>query len=264
MIIVGIVLLALAGLLLFLRKKQQDQLLEIKFVKTSTVAELSDLQKSIAAEIGPGGFRQQAEVKGVCRCDTPLKGELSGQDCVYYSMSVSERYEETYTETDSQGRSSTRTRTSTTVVTSNTQAVRFSLDDGTGSITVDTAGASVDAVSVVNKYEPYRAGMTGLQFGGFTFSLGGFGGSGRRVLGYEYHESIIPLGRQLYILGDACDTGGELAMVLPQEKGKPFIVSVKSEEELTRGKEGAVKWMFVGVIVSAVAGLALIIAGALK
>ena len=264
MIIAGIILIALAAVLFFVRKNQQDKLLEIKFVKTSTVSELADLQQSVAAELGAGAFRQQAELKGTCRCDTPLHGELSGQECVYYSMSVSERYEETYTERDSQGRTTTRTRTASTVVSSNTQSVRFRLDDGTGSIFVDPTGASIDAVSVVSKYEPARTGMSALQFGGFSLSLSGLGGGGRRVLGYEYSESVIPLDRNLYVLGDASDSGGELVMVRPQEKGKPFIVSVKSEEEITRGKESAVKWLNIGSIAAAAIGAALIIAGLVK
>ena len=264
MIIAGIILLAIGALLLFLRGKSQAQLLDIKFVKTSAISDVVDMQQSVASEIGPGGFRQQVELKGQCSTDAPLRAELSGQECVYYSMTVSERYEERYTETDSSGNTQQKTRTGTTVVTSNTQSVPFTLTDATGSILVEPDGASIDARSVVNRYDPHQQGMTALQFGSFSFQLGGIGGGGRRILGYEYRESIIPTGQQLYILGDAADAGGTLSVRLPQEKGKPYIVSIKSEEELTRGKESAVLWLLIGAVASFVAGAGLIVAGALR
>lgn len=261
MIIIGVILIALAGLLLFLRKRTQDKLLEIRYVKTSSVSEVLELQQSIAAEVGPGGFKQQTELKGTAQCETPLKAELSEEPCVYYSMSVEERYEERYTERDSQGNTQQRTRTGSSVVASNTQATRFQIDDGTGVLDVDSDGASIDARTVMDKYEPYSGGGGSLNIGSFTLNFGGTIGGARRVLGYHYRESIIAPGQQLYVLGEVDDSSGTPVMKRPSEKGKPFILSIKSEEEITRSSERSINFMLYGAIACAVGGFVLILFG---
>lgn len=255
--IAAIILIGVGGLLLYFRKRTQDRLLDIRFVKTSSIAETLDEQRAIAAELGPGGYAQQKEFKGTVRCDAPLTGELSGQPCVYYTMSVEERYEETYTERDSQGNTQTRTRTGSAVVASNTQHTRFLLDDGSGSIAVDFDGASVDACKVVERYEPYAGGGGSLRVGSFTLSLGMSGGP-RRVLGYQYRESIVPLGQALYALGEVNDSGGEPVLRRPSDKKAPFILSIKSEEELTRDSERSITFLLWGAVGCFVIGAVLL------
>jgi len=258
MIIIGILLIAVGAALLFFRKKSQDRLLEMKFTKTSTVKELQDAQQAIAQEIGPGGYRQQIEVKGKSMCDAPLTGELSGQHCVYYCMSVEERYEEQYTETNAQGRTEQKTRTGNSTVASNTQSAAFSVLDSTGSIVIRPDGARIDAQKVVDKYEPAHGTMSSLSFGNFSLQRGGIGMGNRRILGYHYNESIIPLNRDLYVLGEAFDGSGSLVIQRPEEKGKPFIISIKSEEELTKGTESSITFMLIGAIFAFVSGVVLI------
>jgi E3 Ubiquitin ligase len=261
MIIIGVILIAVAGLLLFLRKRSQDKLLEIRYVKTSSCADVLEMQQSIHAEVGPGGFKQQTELKGKAHCESPLKAELSGDACVYYSMSVEERYEERYSERDSQGNTQQRTRTGSNVVASNTQTTRFQIDDGTGRIDVDSAAAKIDARKVMDKYEPY-SGMGGsINVGSFTFNLGSIAGGARRVLGYHYRESIIAPGDQLYVLGEVDDSSGTPLMKSPSEKGKPFILSIKSEDELVKGSQSSINFMLYGAIACAIAGLGFILFG---
>jgi hypothetical protein len=262
MIIIGIVLLGVGVLLLYGRRRAQDALLEIKATKTTTAKELGELQQSIAAEIGPGGLAQITELKGDARCDSPLTSQLAGETCVWYRMTVQERYEEHYTETDSQGRTQQKTRTGTTTVSDNTQAVPFLLDDGTGSVKIEPAGASLEGRQVVDRYEPYQTGGMGFQMGSFSFSFG-MPSSGRRILGYQFQEHVIPVGAHLYVLGEAVDKDGVLRIQKPQEKGKPYIISTKSEEEITRGKESSILWFLIGSLVSFAAGVGLIVAGAL-
>ncbi len=257
-VIAGGFLVALGVLFIFLRKKAQDQLLEIKFVKTSTAAELAEMAASIKQELGTGGFRQQTEVKGVIKCDQPLTGELSKQACVYYSMSVSERYEETYYERDAQGNQVRRTRTGSTTVASNSQRVPFHVQDDTGKVLVNPNDASIDAVKVISKYEP--GSRQTISFGSFRFNISG-GSSDRRILGYEFEESIVPLDRRVYVLGEASDSSGELMVQKPEDKKKPFIVSLKSEEELTRSVEGKIKGFMIGAIVCIALGAAAIAYG---
>lgn len=233
----------------------------MKFVKTSTAKEIIEMQASISNEIGAGGFQQQVELKGMIHCDAPLTAELSGQQCVYYNMNVEERYEESYTETDSQGRTQQRTRTGNASVSGNTQTTRFFVEDETGKILVSPSDAQIDAVQVVDRYEPYQMGRTSVQFGSFTFTLPAMQTGARKILGYHYRESILPLGKNVYVLGEVRDSEGQPIIQKPQEKGKPFIISVKSEEELTRGKEQSITFMLYGAIAAFIIGAALVIAG---
>jgi hypothetical protein len=260
-VIIGIALIGLSVLLIFLRRKSQDKLLEIKSTQTSTAKDISDLCQSVKEGIGSsGGFSQLTEVKGVVKCNTPLSGELSKQPCVYYAMNVSERYEETYYEKDSKGNSVRRTRTGSASVASNSQSVHFEVEDATGRITVNPNGADIDTVQVVSKYEPSMQGRNSVSFGSFSFNVGRSTGD-RKILGYEFSESIIPLDRRVYVIGEASDSSGELMIRQPAEKGKPFIITLKSEEELTKEKESNIKALMAGAIISLIAGLGAIAYG---
>ncbi|NUM80202.1 hypothetical protein HUU42_05295 [bacterium] len=252
-IIIGIVILIIGGVLIVLRRKQQDKLLEIKSTQTSTAKDLTELCQSVKDELGTtGGFKQQAEVKGVIRCDRPITGELSKQACVYYDMKVEERYEETYYENDAQGRQQRRTRTGSTVVASNSQRIPFYVDDGTGRVLINPNSADIDPVQVLSQYEARASGT--ITVGGFSFTASS-GRGDRRILGYQFAERILPLERNVYILGEASDSSGQLTIQVPGEKGKPFLITLKSEEELARSTESAIKGLMAGAIICWVIGI---------
>lgn len=255
-IIIGAVLLGISLLLFFLRRKSQDKLLEIKSTQTSTAKDLHDLWQSVKNELGTtGGFKQLTEVKGVVKCDQPLTGELSKQPCVYYEMEVLERFEETYYEKDAQGNNQRRTRTGTTSVAHNTQSVPFYVEDPTGKTLINPHAADIDPVKAVSKYEQNIQNRNTLSFGGFSLNVSQ-NRNDRRILGYEFTEKIIPLDRRAYVIGEATDTSGELMIQKPAEKGKPFIITLKSEEELTKGTESNIKALMIGAMISLVAGIA--------
>ena len=62
-------------------------------------------------------------------------------------------------------------------------------------------------------------------------------GSSRRLLGYRIKESILPVGGDIYALGEVRDGTGGLTLNDPSDKEKPFLLSVKSEEELLQRYE---------------------------
>lgn len=255
--IIGLVVIGIGALLVMQRRKAQDKLLEIKSTQTSTTKDLTEMCKTINDELGTrGGFKQQAEVKGFVKCDKPLTSELSKQPCVYYDMKVEERYEETYMEKDAQGNQQRRTRTGNVTVAGNSQNIHFFVEDETGRITVNPNGASIEPVQVVSKYEPY-ANRSSVSFGSFTFQIPTRSGD-RRILGYQFTERIIPLDRRVFVLGEATDSSGELMIQAPSEKGKPFIVTLKSEEELTKSTESSIAMLFYGAIACFAIGAGLI------
>lgn len=260
-LVIGIVLIVIGIFLLMQRKRTQSHLIEIKSMQSLPLHEIMETQRSIADEIGLGGFNQLVETNGVVVCDEPVTAELSGEHCAYYEMRVEERYEEAYWEKDSEGRDVQRTRTGSQTVASNSQSGCFYVGDGQSRIRIDPDGAKLDLQKSVDRFEPADGGIAGaISFGSFALNLSS-GMSGRRILGYHYSESILPLGKKLYVVGAAKDTAGELAIGKPTEKDKPFIVSLKSEEEITEGIEGKTRWLMIGAIASMVIGIGTIVAG---
>jgi hypothetical protein len=234
---------------------------EIASIPSASVRELLDLPQSESGVAGPYAAKRQVELKGNVECDSPLKAELSGEECVYYSMQVEERYEEDYVENEGQTQRQFKTRTGSSIVASNKRSTSFLLDDGTGRIAVDPAGAVVDARQVVDNYQPYTAGLASLEFGGFVYNLSAMQHGKRRVLGHHYRESIIGIGERLYVQGELTDSGGMRVVQKPGGHGKSFIVSVKSEEELLHEKAAFSMGLLIAAMVLLVAGVVLLVVG---
>ncbi len=268
MAIVGVVLVVIGCVLLFMRRSQQAKLSEMMATETTTAEKLLQTVKYVTERMGQAGsFKQVAEVKGTIQCDSPLTSEIAKEPCVYYSSSVSREYEETYWETDSQTKErEQKTRRGSDTVSNNEQRVRFWVEDSTGRTQIDPSGADVDAVKVVDRFEQGEQQEGGqISFGAFSFSIGAFGGnSGTRTLGYKFTESIIPLGRPIYVLGEASDSSGALLIQKSAEKGAKFIISLKTEEELVRSAGSAVQWLLVGGIGLNAVGAVMIVMGLIR
>jgi hypothetical protein len=264
LIIVGAVLVLAAVGMFFGSRGQARKLEQIRSVQTSTAAELADLAGSVGKEIGAGSFNQISEVKGTVECANPLVSELSQTQCVYYRMSVTREYEETYWETDDQGNRTQRTRRGSENVAGNTRSCAFMVRDATGTISVEPDGASFVDEKVFSQFEQSGDRGPARMFGSFNFDPGFYSqASGRRTLGYKLEESAIPLGRPLYVLGEAVDSDGRLRIRKPDKKGAAFIVSLKSEEQLEKGAKSAAGGLKIAAIVCAVLGVAGVVLGAL-
>jgi hypothetical protein len=253
----GVLVAAAVGLFLG-SGSQRRKAYAMKATDTSTAADLRSLADSVAKEIGAGSFNQVTEVKGAVECDTPLKGELSGLPCVHYAMSVVREWEETVRKTDSEGRHTQETRKGSDTVASNTRSVRFRVKDATGAVDVDPTGAKIDGEKAVSQFQPGESSSGSLELGGFRINLpGALGAGGRRTLGYRYTETVIPVGAQVYVLGEAVDAGGALAVKKPAKKDARFLISMRSEEELVRKAGSAVKGLSIAAAVCAAVGIAL-------
>jgi len=265
-IIIGAVMVLAGAGLYFGSQGQKKKLGEIKGTETSTAAALAELAASVAKEIGAGSFNQIAEVKGTIECDDPLESELSQTRCVHYSMQVTREYEETYWETDDKGNRQQKTRRGSEAMANNTRSVAFFVRDGTGRIEVDPSGASLDTEKVFSEFRPGENQAGGLRFGRYSFNPATFAtlAGGRRTLGYKFEESALPLGRPVYVLGEAVDNDGRLRIHKPGQKGASFIVSLKSEEQLLKGAQSSAKGMAIAAAIVAVLGLAGIVAGIVK
>jgi hypothetical protein len=263
MIIAAVVLFVASVVLFVISASQGRKLAAMRGTQTSGAADLQQLAASVGKEIGSGAFAEPAEVKGTVRCGQPLVSELAEVSCVYYSMKVTREYEETRWEKDSSGNSVQRTQRGSDTVAENTRSVGFEVEDATGRIGVEPHGASFVAERVLSRFDQGEAQAGGMRVGRWVMSLGGLGG-GRRTIGYRYEEHAIPVDREIYVLGEASDEGGKLRMRKPGAKGtggSRFIISLKSEEELSRSAARTATVLRVIAIAAAAVGAGLLVAG---
>jgi hypothetical protein len=262
MAIFGGILIVVGIILFFIHKNYSSKLRSIRLATASTTAELNRIASEVAKEIGDGNLREYVKVRGLTRCDRPLISELAQKPCVYYQMSVVREYEEQKSETDSDGKTVTKTVRGSETISSNSQSVPFRLQDSTGEVMVNLDGGNIDTVKVLNEFRQENSGGS-ISFGGFSLNVStNFGG--RRTLGYRYTESILPCDREVLVIGTAADNRNQVTLCKPIQSDKKFIISLKSEEELSKSTATAAQAFFYGAIACSVFGIVLLIIGLVR
>lgn len=259
MTIAGGVLLVVAAVLVFVHVRARKRIGALLSARRATAGELAQIARTVAGEVGGGGFSEMAELVGQVRCDRPLVSPLGERPCLYYTMSVRRQYEEDYEERDSNGNVRRRTRRGSETMSSQSEHAPFELVDETGSVEVRLDGADYDQlVETVDRFEPAAGGMHGgLVLGRFSMSVPALG-HGRRTLGYQYEEKVLPLEGPLTIVGQVTDQHGGLAVA---RGGLAFIVSRRSKGEMLGKAKSTATWTSVASGVVALVGAGLLIAG---
>ena len=256
-IIIGAVLIALGAVLAFVvRTRINNKNIEIQFMRTTTIPELTAALKDNEAQ-GLENYREFAELKGLAAADSPQKTPYSESEVAYFDASLYQVYEEMETYTDEKG-THQRINRREELMSSQKSHTELALKDAqTGDkayIALAERGMQLDTVQSMDKFEPTNMMNRYGFFSGFQF-----GQRGSRTLGFRMVEKTIPLNHALYVLGEAYLQHGRLCIAKPSDKKKPFIVSVKNEADLVRGnKAGATAALVFGIIL-AVAGVALIV-----
>lgn len=232
MAIVGIILLVVGVILFFIQRYQKQKFFSIKAARKITAAELVDTARGVAAEIGGGSWRDYVKVWGRVEVDMPLISEHTRQKCVYYQAKVMREYEEQVTERDSQGRKHTKTVRKSDTVSNNKQSVPFRLVDDTGAVQVNPEGADVELVQVMDEFRAEQRGF---------FSLS-------RTLGHRYQESLLPLNRNILVVGAASDVTGQVTLGKPTTPGYKYLISLKDEEALAAMVDRHVKTTFYAMV----------------
>lgn len=262
--IVGICLLVAAVILYVTHRGKKAEHAWITETKLYPVEHLRELADSMREGLGRGSLRFPATVRGLVRSAEPLVSELAEVPCVHYDMRVARRYEETRWETDSQGNRSRRTVQGSETVASNKRSIAFELEGSTGTVEVQP-GEDTDWITekTLSRFNPDHGGGGGGSFGRFRFDAGGgFGGGGRRTLGYQFEERAIPVGREIWVLGEVTeDLDGDLRIVTPEDEDGHLIVSVKSRQELLKSTGSLATTLFVLAILAAVVGFVLLVVG---
>jgi hypothetical protein len=195
-----------------------------------------------------GVFIGLVELKGTAESVEPLTSFLAECQCVHYAWSVDERWSRTVTETytDGDGKTQTRTRTESgwTTVDSGGETILFYLQDDCGVILIRPRGAKLDAGKV---FDQTCGPMNALYYGKGPAGGVAFSDNVRR-----FHEVAIPVHAQLYVMGQARERQDMVAPEIAEDKTAPmYLISVRSEEEVSRGFGGAFwGWVIGGLVLS--------------
>ena len=229
----------------------QRTLSNIREAKTRTIKELTEMAAGTARTRGTGKFKLYCEVNGIGGCVEPVRSKIKSEPCLYYETTVSREYEER------DDRGDTRTRTDTVFV--DRRHAAFWVEDSTGRIAVDPTGGEVGMIKIAEHYLRWADISGGFTIGGFTYALPG--PMREKTLGYWTAERILPAGRRLYVLGEVTDAGGELHVAAPSERGRSFIISLKTEEALADETAAKAKFAKVAAIVFTALGAASVLGG---
>ena len=256
-IIIGAIMIVLGGLLAVLvRKKMQNKNIEIQYMNTASIPELKKTLEENAAQ-GLEGYREYTEIKGVAASDSPEKAPYSEKPVAYYDAALYQVFEEVETYKDDSGthqRVNRREERMSEQKSSSAFAIKDAQSGEAAYVQMSAHGMKLDVQKTLDKFEPVDMMQRYSFFGGFQY-----GQRGSKTLGFRMVENTIPIGQPLYALGEAFLEGGRLTIAKPRDGKKPFIVSVKSEDDLVRGnKSGATAALVFGIIL-AVAGVAIMI-----
>lgn len=252
MIVVGVLALVAGAVCAYFAQTARARQHAMITTETLSAQELGALQQAAVQAAGPGAFRYRVEVTGrLCAGGSgPLTSELAKVDCVWHRHVVTRKYWET--RRDSKG--STRRVSRTEIMSQHTSGQPFLVQDPSGVVTVYPGGVLVDgAQKVLDRFErDTGGGATTLQLGKFRMSIPS---DDSGTDGYQYEEWVLRPGRRVYVLGEASDATGELAVTEPQ------IVSTRTEAELLARSRSRQRTFTIAALVAAAVGLASAVVG---
>lgn len=259
MLIIGslFVLIALAFVIAYLVQRRKYG--TIRATPTFFVEQLQALSDDLARRGEGGSLRFITEVKGRVGCDQPLISELTETECVYYRMKVEWEYEEVFYEEDGDDRREHK-REEEEVWAEKKEASLFWIEDATGRIQIDSEGAELIAQQTLSRVaddeglpdEEIRVGRFAMEAPWKTSE------EERRPKEYRFEEEVIPVGHEVYVLGEVVDSEGVLRMQKPLRGGK-FIISTRREESLLREGRLTMIGLVLGAIVFGLIGFAMIV-----
>ncbi len=262
-IIAGVILILIGIIFFFIRKSKLKQIFTIKAIPQRTVADLTDMAKTISAELGgSGSYNEKAKLSGKIVSDNSLRSELAKEPCVYYDMRIERKFEEKVRREDSNGKVYYEWVSYTETLSENTRSCDFYIDDGTGKIKISLDNCKFETIEVIDRFEPADDNRNELRIGDFSLQIPNFNStSSRRTVGYIYTEHIIPLNSSAFIVGRVDDSSGELTIREPQDEIYSYIFSLKDEHQYlkeAKSSANAFKYISLG---SLVIGAGLLITG---
>ncbi|MEY4745652.1 MAG: hypothetical protein RLZZ274_1778 [Cyanobacteriota bacterium] len=203
------------------RRHQARKLSHLLDARSSSVAELLDLQATVAEQMGEGSFQERVKLSAEIVCAEPLTAPWSGEPCVAFidtTTCLMEVRTQT-TETDSDGKSRTVVNWVEQEEELNKLERRqgFELRQGSQSLPLEPDGAELELETVFAEVEPATRRDT----------------ANTRHLGIRRKEEILRARGMAFVVGECSDASGTLLLQAPQTGGL-FVVRRGNEETFSR------------------------------
>lgn len=254
-------MLIVGAVLFFVQRNQKQKVFSIKSARPVKTTELTETASAVADEIGGGSWRDYIKLWGEVQADAPLTSELKQQPCVHYVAKVTREYEEMVTERNSEGNLERKQVRKSEVISNNRQSIPFKLKDDAGTIVVNPDGADIETIQVLNEFRQGASRGGQISFGPVTLSTDGGAG---KTLGYRYTESILPVGRNVLVVGAASDLTGQVMVEKPTQGDKKYVISFKNEEALAATVAKNAQISFFAMVGCGAAGAILLVVGLLS
>jgi len=230
------------------RRHQARQLAHLLDARSSSVAELLDLQRTVAEQLGPGSFSERVKLSGDIVCDEPLTAPWSGEPCVAFRDTTTALLEvrEESTSTDNEGNSRTEVRWERREDTLSTleRRCRFGLRQGHQNLPLEPEGAELDLEQVFSEVEPPSRPDS----------------ANTRQLGTRREEAILRPSGMAFVVATCSDASGSLTLQAPGGSGL-FVVRRGSEDDFSRSlRRWRRIWMVSTGVLLAAAGLSVVLA----
>ena len=250
-------LLAAAGAGGFgLARWQQGRRLQMLLgARSTSIAELQDLQADVAEQIGGGSFREAVKLEGELVCAEPLRAPWSGEACVAFIDTVlhvfQERVETTRTDRDGRTSRSSHWERREEQVSRLERRCAFALRQGELELTVDPTGAELELETILDSLEPEAEQSSG--------AIARRSGGQPRSLGLRRREQVLRAAGRIFVVAEVSDAGGSLRLARPMQGGL-FLIRRDGEEALLRRTR---RWQSVwsvasGLLTTLAIGLALV------
>lgn len=209
------------------------------FIAWSAKASAQVLEDTPTTEAGRVQSSGYFEVQGKVVCEAPLQAPRDQRPCVWYRHVITEHYEERYT--DSEGRDRTRSKSRT--ILNETRGTTFQIQDRTGRVSCRPDGADIQGHGSSRRHRQEQPLL------GSIFESVGSWGRRDRTTGQTEKVEVLYVGDFLYAIGQIDHHPGGLTMGPDKQGGRPFLLSIHSEEEILAKKRLTFQLACVAVVV---------------
>ena len=203
------------------RRHQARKLAHLLEARSSSVAELVELQAAVAEQLGAGAFHERVKLTGELVCAEPLTAPWSGEPCVAFTNTTTALLEVRgeRTSTDSEGKRTTEVNWERREETLERLERRcpFALQQGGLSLPVIPEGAELELETVFSQVDPPTNTDT----------------HDMRQLGIQRKEAILRAGGMAFVVAECSDATGKLQLQAPAGDGL-FVVRRGTEDHFTR------------------------------
>lgn len=242
----------------YIRPKTQNNVTEMKYMKTKTISELKEMFNQMDANGLGDNYREFVELKGTVVSDNLVDTPFSDRRVVYCESKLDQVTESREEYRDSNGNIQTRIKKHENTISEEKSSQEICiLDNSTNEsvvLEINGVGCNLDIPKTFDRFEP-KTNLGNYRYFN-TFSLNRFGAE---TLGFKMTEKTINENQSLYVIGEAFRVGDKIHIGKPQDGKKPFIVTTKSEEDIINKSKQNATFALIGGIIAIILGIVMFV-----